>query len=248
MSRNFELLRQADWRQEFFSGVPTRSPQGETERKRVKRRPLGTDQISNLVQRLFLDPRSSHIRSILFTATERKVGCTWTCASAARVLAESVEGTVCAVDANLQAPSLHRYFPVPAANGLSETLGGSQAAATELARQINESNLWVASAGRYAGRAQMARGQAELETQLRELRRRFDYLLVDAPPIAMAPNVIAVGKALDGAVLVVESNAVGPKSVMRAREHLDRAHVRLLGVVLNRRDTVLPSVLDRLVR
>jgi Mrp family chromosome partitioning ATPase len=247
MSKNFELLRQSGWSQEFFQGLPTESRHFETAQRRIKRRPMGNDQISQLVQRVFLDPRNPQIRCVMFTAISRRVGCTWTCAHAAKILAESIEGTVCAVDTNFREPALHHYFSVEGRDGLANAVAETRPA-KEFAKHIHEGNLWLVAAGRSTGRSGPTADGALLETYLRELRGGFDYLLVDAALVSARSNATAVARAVEGAVLVVESTESGPHAVLDARRHLDRAHVPLLGVVLNQRSSVLPSVLDRLMR
>jgi Mrp family chromosome partitioning ATPase len=246
MSKNFELLRQTDWSQEFFQGLPTETRHIETAQKCIKRRPMGNDQISTLVQRVFLDPRSSHIRCVMFTANSRRVGCTWVCAHAAKMLAESIEGTVCAVDTNFREPALHSYFSVEGRDGLANAVAESRPA-KEFAKQTQEANLWLVAAGRSTGRSGSTASGALLETHLRELRRGFDYLLVDAALVSTRSTATEAARVADGAVLVLRSTELGPKAVLDARRHLDKAHVPLLGVVLNQRSSV-PSVLDRLMR
>src|SRR5215813_1071305 len=124
MSRNFELLRQASWGQEFFQGLPPEPTPAEAARKQIKRPPAGNDQVSTFVRRTFLHPRS-HVRSVMFVGISERAGSTWTCAQAARVLAEAIDDDVCAVDANLKAPSLHQQFSREAEAGLSEAALGS---------------------------------------------------------------------------------------------------------------------------
>jgi Mrp family chromosome partitioning ATPase len=247
MSRNFELLRAADWSQEFFQGLPAEARVAEVNRKRVKRRPPGNDRISRLVQRLFLDTRSSQIRSVLFTPSTKKVASTWTCAQTARVLAESIEGTVCAVDMNFQSPALHQHFP--GTTKLSPSHGSlGSSSVRDSAEQIKGSNLWVVTAGQAAKRWQQRTNATAAESTLLQLKTEFDYVLVDAPPIAADSNAIAAARSVDGVVLVAELTAKGANSVFEAQQKLDRAHLPLLGVVLSRVESALPLVLDRLIR
>lgn len=247
MSRNFELLRAAEWSQEFFQGLPAESRVAEVNRKRVKRRPPGNDRISRLVERLFLDAKSSHIRSVLFTPCTKKVACTWACAQAARALAESIEGTVCAVDMNFQSPALHQHFPDTTKLRSSHSGLGSPFV-RDLAEQINGSNLWVMAADHAVKPRQQRTNATAAETALAKLKTEFDYVLVDAPAITADSNTIAAARTVDGVILVAESGANGPNSVFEARKKLDRAHVPLLGVVLNGVESALPPVLDRLIR
>jgi Mrp family chromosome partitioning ATPase len=163
------------------------------------------------------------------------------------MLAESIEGTVCAVDTNFREPALHNYFSVEGRDGLRNAVAESRPA-KEFAKQTHEANLWLIAAGRSTGRSGPTESGSLLETHLRELRGGFDYLLVDAGLVSTRSTAREAARVADGAVLVLRSTELGPKAVLDARRHLDRAHVPLLGVVPNQRSSALPFVLDRLMR
>ena len=250
MSKNFELLRQAGWRQDYFEGLPSAPVTEEPVHHplaRSKPFPMRNDQISILVRRIFLDPRNSHVCTVMFSGTARGVGCTWTCTNAAKALANSVDGNICAVDANFLAPSLHTYFRGELSPGLSDAIFDS-APPKQFARRFEDTNLWFLPAGSRCKRALTHADRLPLESHLRELRGEFNYLLVDVPAVAWGSFAASVGQAVDGAVLVLESSGVAPNVLRQARRHLDRARVQLFGVVLNQRAPVLPSVLDRLMK
>jgi len=66
MSRNFELLRRANWGEEYLEGIPTPTP---SRRSPIAKRPnpaRPTDRISALVQKLFLGSGTSQIRCVVF--------------------------------------------------------------------------------------------------------------------------------------------------------------------------------------
>jgi Mrp family chromosome partitioning ATPase len=250
MSKNFELLRQADWRQEYFEGLPsTPSPEHSTHHpsSRRKRFRVRNDQISNLVRRVFLDPRSLQVRTVMFCGATRKTGCTWTCVNTAKALSDSVAGTVCVIDANFLAPSLHNYFSATSSSGISDAIFESTPS-KQFATQCEDTNLWVLPAGKQCRRLMTLPDKSLLESHLRELRGEFDYLLVDAPALSSGSLAVSIGRVGDGTVLVLESSGIAPNVLLQARKHLDRAQVQLFGVVLNQREPTLPPVLDRLIK
>ena len=247
MSRNFELLRQAGWSQEYFQDMPAESRTNETRRKYFKRPPRGNDQVSDLVRRIFLSPLSVEVRSVMFAGITERSGCTWTCARAAKTLADSIEGSVCAVDANFQTYSLHQHFWDEAYVGLSDAIVGSKPTC-EFAKQVKGSNLWLVPAGFQHDRARKLASDAVLETHLGELKSKFDYLLVDgqiADPGRGSPTGC---RSVDGVVLVADSRQITPKTVLATRKKLESAHVSLFGVVLNQNETELPPFLERLMK
>ena len=240
MSKNFELLRQASWSQEFFADLPTESHASEPNQQRVKRSPTGSDQISTFVRGTFLNPRGPHIQSVLLAGLSRGAACTRTCAQAAKVLADSIEGKVCVVDANFRAPALHQYFSHESQAGLSDAMIRSKPPG-EFATKVNWSNLWLVTAGYQNERARSVANNAILETYLRELREQFDYLLIDSEVVDSGAGAPAGCRAVDGVVLVGESREVVPDFVLKMRKTLERARVPLLGVVLNESESGLRS-------
>jgi Mrp family chromosome partitioning ATPase len=64
------------------------------------------------------------------------------------------------------------------------------------------------------------------------LKARANYILFDAPPVLAATDAALLGLKLDGALLVVRAGHTRRDHTTRAREALERVHVRLLGAVL----------------
>jgi capsular exopolysaccharide synthesis family protein len=65
-----------------------------------------------------------------------------------------------------------------------------------------------------------------------ELRERYEFVIVDTPPVPAGREAIAVASRADGVLLVCRAaKDVGPAE--RAREQLEAAGARVLGVVMN---------------
>ncbi len=77
------------------------------------------DEITKLVQSLFLFPEVKRPRRVVFAGTESGSGCTWICAHAAEVLASQIRASVCVVDCNLRSPRLHQQLGLENHHGLS---------------------------------------------------------------------------------------------------------------------------------
>src|SRR5262245_49116953 len=74
-----------------------------------------------LVRNVFLVNGSSVPRVVVFAGVASSVPRHHICARASQTLAGIVSGSVCVVDGNLRAPSLHQYFGVPNVKGLTES-------------------------------------------------------------------------------------------------------------------------------
>jgi Mrp family chromosome partitioning ATPase len=93
--------------------------------------------------------------------------------STAELLAAQTPSTVCAVDADLVAPSLHRHFAVGNLPGLANAADTSMA---DLARGLQR-NLWIISAGTDGPPSRA--GVDATRAQLTDCITQFDYVLVN---------------------------------------------------------------------
>jgi capsular exopolysaccharide synthesis family protein len=198
------------------------------------------DEIFKLVQRVFFTPGGDGSRMIVVAATESGNGCSWICARMAEVLASQVASSVCVVDANLRAPGLHREFGVQNHYGLSNALQ-SYGPVRGFVTQLSRPNLWLLSCGAESESAQGLLGSDRMRTLLPELRREFDYVLIDAPPLHGGDDTLLLGRGSEGVVLVLKANTSRREAARKAVNDLANANVRVLGAVLNHRTFPVPE-------
>src|SRR5271170_3747589 len=107
MSRNFELLQRTS-KEDWFvpAGLPASTSQATT--SPALARELARDEITKLVQRLFLrGGRPEGPRVVSFSGIARDDRSSWICARAGEALAYHAEASVCLVEANFRSPQLH---------------------------------------------------------------------------------------------------------------------------------------------
>ena len=78
-------------------------------------------------------------------------------------------------------------------------------------------------------------------------RRNFAVTIVDCPPLADAPDMVALSRHADGVVLLVEAGRTRGPVVSRARDMIADAGGRVLGVALNKRRDYIPDFIYRLL-
>lgn len=146
------------------------------------------------------------------------------------------------VDANLRTPSQHLAFRLERTGGLTEL--ASQSLAPEAAvRRGAGSALPVVTAGRPAGTPSSILGLPPLKTALDQYRARFDWVVVDGPPITVYSDASILAPLVDGVVLVVEAERTRWEVVSQARRILEESGARILGAVLNRQRYHIPPAL-----
>jgi Mrp family chromosome partitioning ATPase len=165
-------------------------------------------------------------------------------ARAAEILAAQVDGSVCLVDANMRAPSLHRRFGHLAGGGLAESLRDPGAGFDFIAQPVG-GNLWLLPAGSDTPDPNAVFPSDRMRALFRHLRERFDYLLMCVPPISQYAESIQLGQLSDGVVLVIEAHETRRSRALKVKETLDHARVPVLGVVLNNRTFPIPHALYR---
>ena len=253
MSRNFELLQKSEMERSLrerafrppldFVGNRVAEPvPGRADDKRPK---LAMDdpartEINKLVQRIFLQPGA--YRVVVFSGVASGEGCSWITARAAETLAAQVPDSVCVVDANFLSPALHHYFGVENQQGLRQALSHKEP--TKSFAQSLGGNLSVMTSG-----SPQVEGEATVSTfqpRFGEICREFDYVLIDAPPLTLCDDAIAIATAAaDGIALVLEANATSRSAALKVVQDIEKAKTRLLGAVLNKRTFAIPERIYR---
>ena len=76
--------------------------------------------------------------------------------------------------------------------------------------------------------------QSEGLTRLiQQAREKYDFVVIDLPPMALVPDPESVMEHVDGSLLVVRQNGVRTNDLNRAIRELQRGKAKLLGCVLN---------------
>lgn len=140
------------------------------------------------------------------------------------------------IDADIRKSSyISRYEVRSKIQGLSQYLSG-QVNGMDIIYQTNFDNLDIIFAGPPAPNPSELLSQEAFAALVQSARDRYDYILVDTPPIGSMIDAAVAAKQCDGAVLVIESELVSYKLAEKAKEQLEMSGCRLLGAVLNKVD------------
>lgn len=249
MSRNFELFRQLGRVQEILQ-EPEKPLPALAEEPIDSLVPTTTfaahgnvrEEVIKLVRNLFFVEGADAPRRVVFAGTESGTGCSWICSHAAEILAPQVRGSVCLVDCNLRAPSLHQRFNAPNHHGLSDALVGSGSIRQYLQR-LSPSNLYLLSSGSVQEGQQALLASDGMRSRVAELYAQFDYVLFDVASLNTCNDGFAVGRAADGIVLVLRANSSRRETALKALQELEATKVEVLGAVLNQRTFPIPDAI-----
>lgn len=177
----------------------------------------------------FLMP-NSNIRTILFTSAEKEEGKSATACNLAIVYAESGK-KVLLVDANMRRPALHHFFEISSHSGLSSLLmrNGRLLDAVE---RSGIAGLDVLPCGHIPANPAELLGAAVLDSLFYEMKKHYDLVIFDSPPILTIADSKILANKCDGTVLVVRSGKSDKKGIVKAKDALISSKATILGVVL----------------
>ncbi len=140
------------------------------------------------------------------------------------------------LDADIRKSNIvSRYQVHQQVKGLSQFLSG-QAEGWDPCYETNYPNMDIIFSGLVTPNPSELLEDAAFGELIKNLRKKYDYILIDTPPIGSIIDAAIIAKQCDGAVLVVESESVGYRYAQRAKEQIERAGCKVLGAVLNKVD------------
>lgn len=170
--------------------------------------------------------------SVVFTSSLPGEGKSTTVANVAHTLA-ALGAKVCIVEADMRRPKLMEYLGLPGSAGVTDVLVGA-AELDDVLQDFGQTDLTVLSAGRVPPNPSELLGSAKMEHVLSELEARFDYVLIDAPPLLAVTDAAVVSRLATGTVLIVGSGIVERDEVSASLAALQAVDSEVLGIILNR--------------
>jgi capsular exopolysaccharide synthesis family protein len=137
---------------------------------------------------------------------------------------------VLVVDGDLRQPSLHELVATPGTPGFSELLGGAEDVAPV---PTGLTNLDFLGAGTVPTNPTELLHSHCLPEWIAVCRSHYDFVIIDTPPIASAPDALLLGYYADSLLLVVRERITEADVLADALVRLRPLTDHLLGVVVN---------------
>ena len=158
-------------------------------------------------------------------------GKTTLAANLAASLADSGK-RVLLVDADFRRPRVHAFFGLPNDAGLSSVLaaGGD---VEDFVQPTVAPNLWVLPAGPSPRNPADVLALASLAEVLAAQRRRYDYVIIDTPPVLAVTDATLVASRVDALLLVMRLGRHAREGAVQTMEQLQGVGAPVIGVVVN---------------
>src|SRR5258705_2783180 len=178
--------------------------------------------------------RGRTLQVIAVTSPAAGEGKTLTAINLAGALARGGDDArVLLVDADLRRPAIARQLALDqTAEGLTEVVENPAVSLDGVTQNLRPFNLSVIGAGNRNGAVHHILRSPRLDVVLAEARQRYDFVVLDTPPLLPVFDSALLANAVDGVLMVVAANQTTLKLLAEALNMLDPAKV--LGIVFNR--------------
>jgi capsular exopolysaccharide synthesis family protein len=169
------------------------------------------------------------LKKVLVTSTIPEEGKSTVSANLAGVLAKRKQN-VLLIEGDLRRPVLAQQFGVGRLAGLGEWLQSGSHTVTNIYR-LEGPDFWLLPAGNPPANPLELLQSARLPELMEQLTDRFDWIIVDSPPLLPLADTTVWSRLTDGALLVAREGKSEKTQLQRGLEMLKKSD--LLGVVLN---------------
>lgn len=167
---------------------------------------------------------------IAVTSTQKGEGKSVTSVNLAIVMAEDTKKKVLLIDGDMRKPSIHTFFNCKSEYGLSDVLANK----VDIDSAVVSSgikNLTLLFGGEAVGSPSDLITSSLMKDLIEKLRKKYDYIIFDSPPIIPFADMNILGGIVDGILLVVKAETTPKEMVVEALKGLNKENV--LGIVLN---------------
>lgn len=168
---------------------------------------------------------------ILTTSTIPGEGKSFTTTNLALVYAAHGD-RVCIIDCDLRKPNIHKSFRRENLKGVIDICSGAATLDEVILREVHPNLDIVPTGGRAKNPTQILNNKS-FEIMISDLRKRYDRIFIDTPPLAAVSDALVVLPLVDGSIFTIFFNKVRRKAAQAAARRLLDSNVTCFGAVLN---------------
>ena len=177
-------------------------------------------------------PKKDRGVAIMVTSAYPEDGKTTVTTNLALMFAQS-DAKVVLVDADIRKGRIAKYFKRKSSPGLSDCLSGQNSLDEVIHHSHINENLSYITCGTHSPKPYELLESNEMKELLAELRTRYDYVIIDTPPVFLISDALALATETDGCILVARHMVSYISDLERALNTLKFAKANVLGIVVN---------------
>jgi tyrosine-protein kinase Etk/Wzc len=136
------------------------------------------------------------------------------------------------VDGDMRKPTIHKMFSTPKKPGLANMIT-KRSKMDESIFKTEIDNLYVMPAGSLPPNPSELLGSKAMKELYAQLRKQFDKIFFDAPPLMAVTDAALLGSMTDGVLLVTRAGEAQKEVVVHLQQEMKNTQIRIAGTVLN---------------
>ncbi|WYD81514.1 MAG: polysaccharide biosynthesis tyrosine autokinase [Candidatus Electrothrix gigas] len=173
-------------------------------------------------------------RTLLITSMMQQEGKSTTTKNLAYILSQN-DKKVLIMDCDMRRPRQHSMFEVDNSYGLSNYLSGNtDEQEPTMIKQMPDSLISVLPSGPIPPNPAELLGSKRMKTLLAQSVERFDFVLLDSPPVQQVTDSLLLAGLVEGTITVLRSGKTTFDMLDSGMKKLRESQAHLLGFVLNR--------------
>lgn len=171
-------------------------------------------------------------KKIVFTSSVPGEGKTTTSCNIAAAFSKQINTKTLVIDCDLRKPTVGKFFGLKNNPGLTNCLSG-MCSLDDVIQVVPNTNLSVICSGIIPPNPSELLASKQFATILDELSTRFDYIILDTPPVNIVADVLPVVEQADGVVIVAYEDRSNYSELDKAISSLNCCNAKILGFILN---------------
>lgn len=170
------------------------------------------------------------LKKVLITSSIPQEGKSTIAANLACVLAQAPDQKTLLVEGDLRRPSLSQMFGIQKRRGIRDWLRGEISLSAHIC-YLEEAGFWLLPAGDATNDPIELLESEKLRTMMEQLAARFDWIIIDSPPVLPLADTSVWMRLADGVLLVTRQGTTKKQQLQKGLVALDST--KLLGALLN---------------
>lgn len=137
---------------------------------------------------------------------------------------------VCVIDLDFRKARLHRLFHVENSKGITDYMVG-RISKEELYKKTSYENVTLINRGSEIQNTSIILTSDKMKNFFQELRKEFDFILIDCPPVLLISDYIHISQLSDGVLFLIAYGKTKKKQVAEAVNQLRLNNVDIMGAV-----------------
>lgn len=200
----------------------------------VEKKPksISTEAYKSLRTNIQYSSFDNEYKTIVVTSSVPGEGKSTTSGNLALVLAQG-ESKVLLMDCDMRKPTIHKKFGISNTYGLSDLLQCKSNMNFEKISHKYNDNLTIITSGKIPPNPSEMLSSKAMSNFLDEMKGKFDYVILDTPPIHAVTDSQVLARRVDGVVLVVRANKTKKEIVSNSINSIKNINANFIGIVLN---------------